>query len=299
MKKVIVIIYITFSQLAYAQREVQYAQYLANPMAINPALAGAREVFHLNAIFRRQILIGIQSLPTSQSFAMDGRLGKNESGNETGFIGLGLQGLLDKTGLTNNTAVSTNVAYHYRLAEDQMLSFGFSGGVNMLPIVDPITRNSINQAKGSIGFGVHLDTDMFWAGLSIPEILSHSYGGLSALGALQSSRPIFIQGGLKLYPVNDVVIKPSVVIAYNSGRPLGFDLNVQGKYQEKFGAALSYRQSTITPFQKTNYFYGLITYALVPNIEIGVSYSSKVAEAYLNDRGIYELMFTFIPNPNK
>ena len=140
---------------------------------------------------------------------------------------------------------------------------------------------------------------MFWAGLSIPEILKHNYGGLSALGALQSSRPIFVQGGLKLYPTDDVSIKPSVVITYNSGRPLGFDLNVQGKYQEKFGAALSYRQSTLLSFQKTNYFYGLITYKLIPNMEIDVSYSSKVAEAYLNDRGIYELMFTFIPNPNK
>ena len=140
---------------------------------------------------------------------------------------------------------------------------------------------------------------MFWAGVSVPEILSHSYGGLSAVGALQYSRPIFIQGGLKLYPTDGVVIKPSVVIAYNSGRPLGFDLNIQGKYQEKFGAALSYRQSTLLSFQKTNYFYGLISYTLVPNIEVGASYSSKVAEAYLSDRGIYELILTFIPSPKK
>ncbi len=294
------IICVFFNQELYAQREVQYAQYLANPLAINPAQAGAREVFHLNAIFRKQWVSGIQSLPTSQTFAMDGRLGdKSAEGyaDRVGFVGLGLQGLLDRTGLTNNTAVSGNIAYHYKIADNQTISFGVSGGINVLPIYDPTTRVSLNRAKGSVGVGINFDTESFWAGVSVPEILNQSYGGAANLGILQYSKPVFAQVGIKLVPEEDILIKPSILVSYNKGRPLGYDINLQASYQQKLGAALSYRQSTLTAFQKTNYFYGLLTYSIVPNIQVGYSYSSKVAEAYLNDRGIHELMFTFIPNP--
>ena len=57
---------------AQAQREVQYAQYLVNPLAINPAATGVRETFHFNAVLRRQFVAGVKWMPITQSFAMDG-----------------------------------------------------------------------------------------------------------------------------------------------------------------------------------------------------------------------------------
>lgn len=293
----------SITQLAHSQREVQYIEYLPNPMAINPAQAGAREVFHLNAIFRRQIVAGYQSLATSQTFAMDGALGMNaeNKGDRIGFVGLGIQGILDRTGAINNTAVFANIAYHYKLSDTQRLSVGLLGGINVLPFIDGTSQQTTSRARGSVGAGVHFDTEQYWVGVSMPEILKQNYNATTGTtyGVFNYGRPIFFNIGLKLEPIEELTIKPSLLITYISSSPIGFDINVQGQYMEKMGAGLSYRKSTGTFLSSVGYIQAMISYNISKNILVGYAYSSKVAENPQNGRGIHELYFTFIPNPKQ
>ncbi len=296
IKYLLIVALCSFGFRALAQREVQYNQYLVNPMAINPALTGMRQDFHLNAVFRRQWLAGVQGLPTSQTYAMDGALGQDIE-EKQGFIGLGVQGLLDRTGSSfRNSAVFASMAYHYKIDEDKAISVGVLGGVNVLPIYDASSQQGINKAKGSLGAGINFDAESFWLGVSMPEILGQSLA-ITSQNSFSFEQPKFINAGLKLYPTEDLIIKPSVLLRLSKGT--GFDVNAQANYQNKYGVALSYRKSASSYSAGTSYVYGLITYNLSKNIMVGYSYSSKAIEAYLNDRSIHELMFTFIPNPTK
>ncbi|MEZ4902534.1 MAG: type IX secretion system membrane protein PorP/SprF [Spirosomataceae bacterium] len=109
-----------FTANCFAQREVQYSQYLVNPLAINPAATGMRENFHFNAVLRRQFIQGVQGLPVTQSFAMDGSVAN-------GKIGLGLQGLNDRVAF--NTAVFGSVSYIHQISEEQKIAIGALGGL--------------------------------------------------------------------------------------------------------------------------------------------------------------------------
>jgi type IX secretion system PorP/SprF family membrane protein len=296
MKTKIILLLLIGSTSLFAQRQVQYGQYLFNPMAINPAMAGSAETFRFNAIFRRQWIQNIQGLPLSQTFAIDGKIGgsseeSRQTNDRKNFFGLGLQGLLDRTGLASNTAISANIAYHYQLSETQRLSVGLSGGINTLPIFDAASGQIRNKALGSFGAGINYQSDLFWLGLSMPEILN-SYANATNQSVSYVDKPIFVHGGLNMQIADDIGFKTSFLLSQKGE----YHVNAQAIYQDKIGALLSYR-SLKSGIDRRNFIHGMITYNLTKNVMIGYSYSSRMAENPLNDREIHELAFTFIPNP--
>ena len=290
MKKIVTLF--LFSALAaQAQREVQYSQYLANPMAINPAYAGARENFHLNAVLRKQWITGIQGLPITQSFAMDGA-------TANGKIGLGLQGLNDR--VTLNTAIFGMVAYHYKISETQKISIGVLGGINVLPVRDAFNYSGVNRALASAGVGIYYEDETYFGGISMPEILKQTYGYAS--GLLNYQRPVFIQAGLKMELNDKVLLKPSLMLTKPEQGKLRADLNAVARIQQKLQAGLSVRLGT------TAYWQGLLQYDLTKNLRVGYAYSSRRVEdfSFISSsvvpgagRGIHELMITLQPNPQQ
>ncbi len=298
MKKPIALLLLSTCTV-FAQREIQFQQYLYSPMAINPAMAGTSETFRLNATFRRQYIQGVQGLPLSQTFSMDGKVGGGDEGgrrnNSGNFWGLGLQGIIDRTGPINNTGIYTNVAYHFQISEGERLSVGTLLGVAISPLYAISTSGlgaSQNKARGSLGLGVNYDSDVFWAGLSMPEIWGSVIGDLSGYAIINYPKPIFLHSGLYMTVSDDLRLRPSVLISQKGE----FHLNAQALYQDKLTAALSYRSVKIGT-ERYGLIYGLLTYNINKNIMAGYSYSSKVVEYITRDRGIHELTFTFTPNP--
>ena len=276
----------------YAQREVQYSQYLLNPMAINPAYTGTRESFHFNAILRKQVITGIQGLPVTSSFAMDGAV-------SNGKIGLGLQGLSDRTSL--NTAVFGTIAYHYKISETQKISIGALGGINVLPVRDALNFGGANnKALASAGVGVYYEDENYFGGVSMPEILKQTYGYAS--GLLDYQRPVFVQVGAKIAPNDDLMLRPSILLTKPEQGKLRADFNALASLKEKFTAGLSVRLGSPT------YWQGLLQYNLSENFRVGYAYSSRRVEDFSfvsstnipgAGRGIHELMVTLQPNPRQ
>jgi type IX secretion system PorP/SprF family membrane protein len=294
LKKIVVIfLFSTVALGSFAQREAQYVQYLLNPMAINPAAAGLRETFHLNAILRKQWLPNVQGFPMTQTFSMDGALGKDKN------IGLGLQGINDYTSSLNNTAISTNVAYLYRLSETQTISVGIQGGINLLPIIDPVSYQADTKALASAGAGLRYDDDGFWVGISMPEFLRKSFSvGASQANNLIYRRPVFVNAGLNLYANDDLFVKPSILITKYLSQGVGFDVNVEANYMEKYGIGASFRRTQTGYGQSISYLHALVNYKVSTTLLMGLTYSSNVPEAYNgNGRGIFEFYITFEPNP--
>jgi type IX secretion system PorP/SprF family membrane protein len=290
VKKTLLLLLI--SAVAYAQREVQYAQYLLNPLAINPAFAGTRETFHFNAILRRQFIAGVQGLPVTQSFAMDGAVAN-------GKIGLGLQGLNDRVSL--NTAVYAMGAYHYQISETQKISIGVLGGINVLPVRDAFNfGGAVNRALASAGAGIYYEDEFYFGGISMPEILKQTYSYSSSL--LNYQRPVFVQAGVKLLPTDDWEVRPSVLLTKPEQGKLRADLNCLATFKEKLTLGVSVRLGS------TTYWQGIAQYDLSKNFKVGYVYASRRVEDFSfvsssvvpgAGRGIHELVITLQPNPHQ
>ena len=57
-----------FTTNSYAQQDAQYTQYMYNPMSINPAYAGSRDVLSLVGIYRSQ-WVGLDGAPRTLNFS--------------------------------------------------------------------------------------------------------------------------------------------------------------------------------------------------------------------------------------
>lgn len=274
-----------------AQREVQYSQYLVNPLSINPAVTGMRENFHFNAILRRQVIPGVQSLPITQSFAMDGSVAN-------GKVGLGLQGLNDRVAF--NTAVFGSISYIFKISDYQKLSIGALGGINVLPSRNIITTGgSINKALASAGVGIYYQDETFFGGVSMPEVLKQQYGYNNTSGLLNYQRPIFVQLGLKTDLTEDIKLTPSILLTKPETGKIRMDVNALLNYKTRFMVGASIR------FGTTTYWQGLLAYDFSKNIRIGYTYNSRRVEDFNGQtstisgvgKGIHEIVFTLQPNP--
>lgn len=284
--------WVVTSVSAMAQREVQYAQYLVNPLAINPAATGARENFHFNAVLRRQFVLGLQGLPITQSFAMDGTVGRNKN------VGLGLQGINDRVSL--NTAAFATVSYIHRISETQKIAIGTLVGVNVLPSRSLVGLGSgVNQAVLSAGVGIYYDDELIFGGISMPEILNQDYAYSSSSALLNYRRPIFVQAGIKMGTTDDFRLTPSILLTKPQNGKLRADLNALATLKNKFGAGASIR------FGTTTYWQALLSYDASKNIRLGYTYSSRRVEDFWGSanplpgsgKGIHEIVVTLQPNP--
>ncbi|WP_019987469.1 PorP/SprF family type IX secretion system membrane protein [Rudanella lutea] len=280
---------------AKAQKEVLYYQYQFNPMAINPAYAGNRETMHLTAMFRRKMFNLAQgqgfrgggASPVTQSLAIDGAVADAK-------IGLGLQALNDRMSTFSTTGIYASAAYWMNLPNDASLSVGATGGVSFLPVGDLLTV--VNKAFPSVGFGVYYQSDTFFGGVSMPEFIAKEYQ-LAGRTLFRSARPLFVQLGTKLQPVEDLLLYPSVLVTQAQGRPLGTDFNAKAWYREKVGVGLSYRRNSLG-FTPLSYLQISGEYQLTNPIRLGITYNTQTPEAPVNtfQRGVVELLFRYTPN---
>ena len=280
---------LSWSQPVLAQREVLYSQYLLNPLSINPAYAGSRESFYLSAFLRRKWIF-VPNAPVTQSVSGDGAIAH-------GQIGLGFQALNDRTGLFAATGVYGSVAYRFNLPALAKLSVGVQGGINVLPVYDIASGGSLNRAVGSFGVGVYYQSEHFFGGISMPEIISRSLK-LAGQTLYPAVRPIMLQVGTK-FPIDEgTVLIPSILISKIQDRPLGIDINARIWFGEEFGLGLSYRRNS-PGIISANYLQALAEYQLTKSIRLGYVFNSQTPESpqsnQFNEKSIHEIMFRFSP----
>ena len=105
------------SNWVYAQQDAQYTQYMYNPMNINPAYAGSRDVLSIFGMHRTQ-WVGLEGAPTTNVFSIHTPL-KNER------LGLGLSIVNDKIGPSSENSISIDFAYRIPFSEKSVLSQPF------------------------------------------------------------------------------------------------------------------------------------------------------------------------------
>lgn len=226
------------SRTADAQIDPLYAQYLNNPMLINPAYAGLNNNLNIGVSFRKQ-WAGFEGSPTTY----------NVNGHTSLFdnrMGVGIIALKDIAGINSNTEV--HGTYAYRLDLDQKyLSFGLQAGfisfrannddLNPYDPNDPAFNEVQQVTKPSFGAGLILNSERYFLGLSVPRMLKAT----TSVQDLQTelySQHFYAMGAYIFYINEHIRLKPSVLLKSVKGSPLSADLNFALNFEEKITAGV-------------------------------------------------------------
>ncbi|MCW5911220.1 MAG: type IX secretion system membrane protein PorP/SprF [Cyclobacteriaceae bacterium] len=240
MKYFTLLLLVTVCSLpAFAQQDPLYAQYINNPILLNPAYAGLNNNFNANATYRNQ-WGGFDGNPVTFNFNTHVSLVNNK-------VGAGLLISQDKLGIIKNTEVQAAFSYKLPLDNDRIFSFGMQAGFvnfranyNDLNIPDD-QRDDIafsaneNLSKPSLGAGFILKSEKYLLGASVPRLLSTTVTASSTGQEFELYKQHFYFFGSYIIFLNENVrFKPSALVRAVGGSPLSVDLNFNFNINEKF-----------------------------------------------------------------
>ena len=228
-----------------AQYHPQYSQYMFNGLALNPAYAGSQEALSVAVLYRAsQWVNSMEGTPTTQTFSGDFSLRNPQ-------LSFGLLIFNDKIGPLGQTG--TYFAYAYRVkAGEGKLSFGLQAGFDLhhenhskLILIhddDPLFAKKIqNSFMPNAGAGAYYYTSKFFAGLSLPKILTYSWNKGNTPKGKPNLSNVMLYGGMVYRAGKDFNIKPSTLLQ-NAGNVFLVDLNCNfSMLQEKFELGVSWR----------------------------------------------------------
>lgn len=252
---------------ATAQIDPLYAQYLNNPLVINPAYTGLNKEFNASASFRKQ-WAGFDGSPTTINFTAHSSLFDNK-------MGAGLMIVQDEIGENKNLlAMGT---YSYKIEFEKMfISFGLQAGIanyrsdnlalNIEDETDPYFAGNQNITKPEFGAGIILHNDYLFVGLSVPRMLKNNetFGsGVDAVEATLYTQHMYGMASYIFFLSERVRLKPAVLFKYVQGNPLSMDINALFNIDERYGVGAFTRNFN--------------TYGLLASIKFAQSYKFSYA----------------------
>lgn len=240
MKKCLLLILLIFAFFYSLQAQVDplYAQYLNNPVLINPAYTGLNNNLFVAASYRKQ-WAGFDGSPSTMNLNGHLSLFNNK-------VGLGCLLLQDNVGNNQNTEAYTTYAYKI-LTRDGILSFGLQSGfvqyrmnnneLNPYDRTDPAFNADQRVTKFSFGAGVAYKSDRIFVGLSVPRLLKHE----NSLGDVMTdlySQHLYFQTAYIFFLSERIRFKPSILLRAVEGAPLSCDYNLFFNLDDKLTAGL-------------------------------------------------------------
>ncbi len=264
-----------------AQQEKMFSQYMFNMLAVNPAYAGSRDVLSATGLYRNQ-WGGIEGAPKTSTFTIDMPVNKER-------VGLGLQVFNDQLGLENYTGAFLSYAFRIKISDRSTLALGLQGGAtsfrwNLSEAVlvpngasnDPAFANNISKILPNFGTGIYLSNDRGYIGISSPYLIENNLTDYDS-GTLRGKqrRHFYMMSGL-VFGKNTVKLKPSLLVKYVTGAPIGVDGNLNLWFNDRIAVGASYRyqqfQSYIGNNYKSDVVVGMVEMQLSDQFRLGYSY---------------------------
>ncbi|MCU4173724.1 PorP/SprF family type IX secretion system membrane protein [Carboxylicivirga sp. N1Y90] len=285
---------------AVAQKDLVMSQYMHNRYSVNSAFAGNREALSLNGTFRKKWM-GINGSPSAQYFSVHSPL-RNEK------IALGLDVYNQQYGVTRQTGFSLSYTYRLKLDNDQILSFGLSGGMSFNAsnwtdittldefVEDPEFQNNENVSSPLVGFGAAWYGKNFFAGVSAPNLFKYdiSEGGSSEFAPGDVN--YIVTGGYLFELSKQFDLQPTVLTRFNPAETTHVDLNATLIYSEMIWLGVSYRT--------TSDVVALLGYQVTPQLRFSYSFDYSLGEISAYNNGTHEIGIQFdfgykikTPNP--
>lgn len=283
MKKYLLVVLLIITQIAQAQTILE-DQFHFNFLALNPAMAGAKDVFSLNAMLGNQFNGSIKPQQIYQLFSTDGAI-------QQGRGGLALQAYNSNIVGFNNSGVKMAYAYRKKFGELFTLGVGADAGFIYQPTI--ITGLGLKQMYPYAGLGGLITADRFFLGLSKPVLF------IDNEGLYNSKKPFYTQLGVSFGNYESTMLNLSAVIETNKSVGNNFYLNAKAWFNQKFGLGISYRSQEVSG-ARTGKVVPMAELQISEAIRLGLSYDPKPAtyqttasQGNFKQNGILQLYFRY------
>jgi type IX secretion system PorP/SprF family membrane protein len=275
-----------------AQQTPITSQYLTNGLVINPAYTGTRGALSVNLSYRKQ-WARIAGAPQFQNLSLHSPINQKEKAS------LGFMAEYLTYGVTKDVGIYGFYAYSVRLGPGR-LSMGMKGGLDlsntnynnlMFPDgnpADPLLTGSIKYALPNFGAGLYYYTDKYFAGLSIPSLLTYrrdEQDEFKISPDYKMFKTYFSAGALVRFS-DAFKVKPSVLLRYSMSEPLELDINTNLIFADILWVGASYRiaeEAVVT----------LLDLQLTPQLKLGYSYDYQLGHLNNYTSGTHEVSLRY------
>jgi type IX secretion system PorP/SprF family membrane protein len=272
-----------------SQQDAQYTQYMYNMNVLNPAYAGSKTGTLSASLLGRTQWVGIPGAPQTAVLSVHSPI--------TNQMGLGVSILADKIGPINEQFLYADYSYTIPVGYYDNLAFGIKGGISLVNAKlsdldlneygDANFLSNINNLQPNIGFGVFYYSDIYYVGLSMPNLLSTTYleKGDGFESTINKRNHMFLTGGYVFDLSYDWKFKPSIMSKIAMGAPISLDLSANFLFDDTFEVGTSYRWGDSVSL--------LLNAKVTDNIRVGYSYDFTTSELNKFNSGSHELIVLF------
>jgi type IX secretion system PorP/SprF family membrane protein len=291
-KKLLVAAILLFTApIIHAQQDPMISQYMTNQLFFNPAYAGTHDYSTVSGLYRKQ-WVNFPGAPSTGFVSFD----KNFVDRK---IGLGFTLVNDQIGVSKQTAIAGNYAYHLPMGNGH-LSLGLRGQLSYygaqltnLTVWDQsdqvFASDLLNKWFPNFGAGAYYYTDKFYGGISVPQLLNYdkpsAFMSTKVTAVPNYERHYYITSGYVVACPNNIYVKPSFLVKYVPSAPMEADLNVNVFFMNTFSVGASYRT-----------YEGMVAMMEIKagkNIRIGYAYDYPFNDLRLYSNGTHEIMVSY------
>lgn len=283
MKKVflLIIAVLSLSQILIAQRLPESEQYLINRFALSPSFAGLNDI-GVFAGFRKQ-WTDISGSPTSKLININGPLYNKK-------VGIGATVISDETDIFTHFYAALSYAYHLKIAENHMISFGlsavaFQSSVDLTKIkvesqIDPVILNkqTVTETVFNAGASILYSFKGINVGVSVPILFDSKslYNRENKIDEYMLTRH-YIGHASYDYKINETwMVEPYVIVKATDYSPVNYQISALVKYKNQVWIGGGFRgrdngMSASVGFKLSNQFLLNYTYEFMGNGILGKS----------------------------
>ena len=278
-----------FSISLSAQQLPLYSQYMFNTLEINPAYAGFKPAMQFTSIFRKQFN-GIKDAPQTALMSFDMPIGETK-------LGVGVRLVDDKISVSQTLGAQGSLSYHIE-GDESRISFGLQFGamnykanltnLNITNPGDPVFSQDVNTLVGNVGTGIFYNTDKYYVGVSVPNIIrTHLRETAVELAEYEVRQALhfYVNAGMLIDLNDNFILKPSFLVRGVKGIPINYDINANVFFREMFSVGLSYRSKSAV--------VGLMDVRVIPQLRLGYAYDYNVGRLNAFAKGTHEIILRY------
>ena len=293
MKKAAIIFVLVFLAALPSQLKAQqlplYSQYMFNTLEINPAYAGFKQSIQFTSIYRKQFN-GIKDSPQTALVSGDMPIDDTK-------LGVGLKIVDDRISITKTLGAQGSLSYRIE-GDNSNLAFGLQVGamnykadfsrLNVTNAGDPVFAQNLNALTANFGTGIFYNTDKFYAGLSVPNLVrTHLRQVDVALSeyTVKQNAHMYLNAGYLITLNDNFILKPSFLLRGVKGIPLNYDINANLFFREIMSGGISYRSHSA--------LVGLLDFRLIPTLRLGYAYDYNLGRINNFAKATHEIILRY------